>query len=252
MVRKVIKADATVEPSAASAAVLGDRKVIDREVFGAQQEAEKIKQAAEQKAQQRRERGAQEAQAAYQQAHDEGGADGLRQVAAAAIQGYHRRGETLREAVDDCITIARQICAKVMGSDLRLDEAEIRRISEAELQRTVTRRQVTLNFGPERLAALEQQAPRLWAATTAQPEFCLGADPAMAEERAQVQSDVGAIDVEADPAEAMLRELLGVPVDSEPTNPAEPDAESGAEPPAAGYQDIADLVAEVDAEEEGS
>ncbi|MFH1810807.1 MAG: hypothetical protein ABIJ09_18840 [Pseudomonadota bacterium] len=227
-VRKVIKGEAPVDAAAASSAALSDRKVIDREVFHAQQRAEQIKQESEAQATTRRAEGQAQAEEVHQQAFARGSADGTCQAAQQVIAGYHKRGETLRQAVDDCILLARRICAKVMGAELKLDDSEVRRIAQRELERTTSRRRVTVSFSPDRLAMLEASGPLLWRRITSLPEFALAADSGLPEDVAQVTSDAGEISVDADRAELALREVLEVPVDREPVPEAEPDT---ADPP---------------------
>jgi flagellar biosynthesis/type III secretory pathway protein FliH len=218
-VRKVIKGEAPVDAASTSSAALSDRKVIDREVFSAQQRAEQIKQEAEAQAAARRAEGQAQARQVHVEAVARGSADGTAEAAAKVIAGYHQRGETLRAAVDDCLLLARRICAKVMGSELRLDDAEVRRIARLELDRTTARRRVSLCFSADRLAALERRSPVLWQRATALPELVLSADSGVPDEAVTVQSDVGEITIAGERAEAVLREVLGVPAEEEPPPP---------------------------------
>lgn len=295
VVRKVIKGEGQAIPSAASGPAFSDRKVIDREIYRAQQQAEKIRQAAEVKAEQRRTRGRSEAQGAYEAAYRQGAIEGMVIAASRAVEGYYHRGEALRQAIDDCVVIGRHICQKVVGRPLKLGEIEARNIAEEILRRAIERRQLQVVFSTDDWAALERERPLLLGAFERSSEFALSADPGADPGLAVLRLPDGEFNAPIDGVLRALGELFGVPEgpplstapdaagqDAAHASAAAPDddpfaqpdeegldiyGEGPAEPPAvlpepqlgeepsfveepATYHDIADLVAEIDAEEE--
>jgi len=210
---------------------MGERKVIERDVYKAQQEADQTKQNAEAKAEQRRERGQQEAQVAFDKAYKIGAAEGMVAAAYRAVEAYYQRGEALREATEDCIAIGRHICQRVVGRPLKLNDVEARNISDELLHRAIERRQLSVAFAAEDWAALESEQPLLLGAFDRFPEFALGAEAGVQPELAVMRLPDGEFNAPLEGVVRVLGELFGVSA-SAPARAAAPavdDSATGAE-----------------------
>ena len=211
MARKVIKGEGQHSPAPASGPALADRKVIDRAVFKAQQKVDRIKAAAEEKAEQRRARGQAEAQAAHDAAYQIGAAEGMSAAAGLAIAGYFRRGEALRQATDDCVYIALQICQKVVGRPLELGDVEQRTIAEEILTRAIERRKLSVAFAEDDWATLQRERELLLGAFSGSPELELGADTAAQTGLVTLRLPDGEFNATLEGVVRAMSEVFGVP-----------------------------------------
>jgi len=199
---KVIKGDALPGTMAPAGPALVDRKVIGRDVFSAQQNADEARRAGEQRAVERRARGEQEKQAAYQAAYRAGNLAGLSEVGELAIDGYFQRALQLRQAADDCVQISRHICSKILGRDPKVAESEERRIASEILLQAVKKQRLVIGLSRHDYAALERSEPKLLAALAEASEFALecaatvsdGSATLRAGEREFVVPLIGALD----------------------------------------------------------
>lgn len=217
MAPKVIKGNAPVDSGAASNAVLGDRKVIDRRVFDAKQKAAEIKKEAEIRAEARRQEGERQVQEAYDKSFAEGRREGEQKAALVAIESYWRRAETLREAGEDCIAIAKQIGAKILGP-LTLRDADVAEIGRQEIELAAERRHLRFDFPTGELERLRREAAKLWQALERHPEFHVDSSPELAPNTVVVHSDVGDMISPQDRVEAHLRNLLQLEPENQNTD----------------------------------
>ncbi len=207
MVRKVIKGNLPAEEKASASTLRGDRKVIDRRVYDARQKAAEIKKNSEEKAEQRRQLGQAQAAEAYQNGLREGSMLGERQAAETAIEAYGKRADTLREAIDDCMAIARQIGAKILGP-LTLREADLRRIAKEEIEISAERRHLRIDFATGELERLRREAPEFWRSLESHPEFNVDSSSDLTANQVVLHSDVGDINSAQDLVQGQLCQIF--------------------------------------------
>jgi flagellar biosynthesis/type III secretory pathway protein FliH len=173
---RVIKAgagQAGARPAHPAARVLaqGDaKKVIEKEVFFARQEAEDIIKRAEDERRRIVAEGKQRAAQAREEAMTLGASQAFADAAQEALSAFRARAERYDEAADDIRILALEIAAKVLGAPPDLARPEVERIVKKGLEQLRARRKVRILVSTNRRSELAYERPNLMKAVDAQPD----------------------------------------------------------------------------------
>jgi flagellar biosynthesis/type III secretory pathway protein FliH len=223
---KIIKGDVPADSQPTANPALADRKVIDRNVYSARQRSEEIKRVAEQQAGTRRQEGAQQAQQAYEQNFAAGSTQGTTDAGVLLVIAYLKRGDALRNAIDDCVAIGNHMCSKILGHAPRLGPKQAHTIAEGILAEAGYRRRLEIFTNPADHAGLKAQAPLLLAAVDKRPELLLKPDAATPAGATQLRSPLGDLGIPFAVFIATLRDMLAIPESAEPVDETSEDPNS--------------------------
>ena len=107
-------------------------KVIDRQVYQAQQDAQEIITAGENEKRQREEAGVQSAQQAYEEHFAQAQANTEAELAGKLIQIFQQRRLLVATALEDVQTLSVEIIHKILGAPLQLGQATITQQTQEE------------------------------------------------------------------------------------------------------------------------
>jgi flagellar biosynthesis/type III secretory pathway protein FliH len=173
---RVIKAgagQAGARPARPATRVLAQadvKKVIEKELFLAKQEAEELLKRAEEERRQILAEGKQLAARAREEAMTRGASQAFAAAAEEALSAFRSRADRYDEAADDIRILAVEIAAKVLGAPPDLARPEIERILKKGLEQLRARRKVRVLVSPGRRAELGFERPNLMKAVDAQPD----------------------------------------------------------------------------------
>lgn len=173
---RVIKAgagQAGARPARPATRVLAQadvKKVIEKELFLAKQEAEELLKRAEEERRQILAEGKQLAARAREEAMTRGASQAFAAAAEEALSAFRSRADRYDEAADDIRILAVEIAARVLGAPPDLARPEIERILKKGLEQLRARRKVRVLVSPGRRAQLGFERPNLMKAVDAQPD----------------------------------------------------------------------------------
>lgn len=172
---KVIKAGAGAKaPLPQGGARMGmpvGRKVLEREVYQAQNEAKQILDEAADKREKLLADAKRHAAQAREEAMSKGAAEAFAQAASEALLAFRRRAQRYAEASDDIRTLALEIAKKVLGVDPALPTARVDEIMKKGMAQLRARRRLRVQVPASRLESLADERPKLMRALKDEPDL---------------------------------------------------------------------------------
>ena len=174
---RVIKAGAQggQRPARVPARVVetGGKKVIEREVYQAKQDAAHILKRADEDRQKVLEDGKRKASQAHEEAMTRGASEAFSAAAAEALQAFRRRAERYAEAADDIRVLALEVVKKLLGTDPDLGQRDVERILQRGMAQLRARRRLRVQVSPRRLEALATERPNLMKTLQGEPDLLM-------------------------------------------------------------------------------
>ncbi len=196
-VARVIKAgagQAGARPAHPTTRVLAQadaKKVIEKELFFARQEAEELLKRTEDERRRILADGKQQAAQAREQAMTLGASQAFAAAAQEALSAFRARAERYDEAADDIRVLALEIATKVLGAPPDLARPEVERIVKKGLEQLRARRKVRILVSLHRRAELALERPNLMKAVDAQPDVLVDEADDVGVGFARVVTEVG-------------------------------------------------------------
>jgi flagellar biosynthesis/type III secretory pathway protein FliH len=191
---RVIKAGAGQKPARPATRVIvdaGAKKVIEREVYQAKQDAEHILMRAEQARQEIIAEGKKQAAQAREEAMARGAAEAFAAAATEALTAFRKRAERYGEAADDIRVLALEVVKKILGGDPDLGQADVERIMQRGMAQLRARRRLRLQVSERRLGELAHERPNLMKALQNEPDLVVEAVDDVNVGFARVVTEVG-------------------------------------------------------------
>jgi flagellar biosynthesis/type III secretory pathway protein FliH len=190
---RVIKGSGGPKPGASRPAKRGGapRRVLQKEVYRAKQEAETIKVAADERRDQMLAETKRKAAQLREEAQVEGAAEAFAEAAAEALTAFRRRADRYAEAADDVRYLALEVVRKVLGHAPQLSQRAVEVIVEQGMNRLRARRKLRLLLPPERLDALSLERPVLLDALHREPDLLLEAADDVSAGYCRILTEVG-------------------------------------------------------------
>jgi flagellar biosynthesis/type III secretory pathway protein FliH len=213
---RVIKAgagQAGARPARPATRVLAQadvKKVIEKELYLAKQEAEELLKRAEDERRQILAEGKHLAARAREEAMSRGASQAFATAAEEALSAFRARADRYDEAADDIRILALEIAAKVLGAPPDLARPEIERILTKGLEQLRARRKVRVLVSPGRRAELAFERPNLMKAVDAQPDVLIEEAGDVGPGFARVVTEVGGALCAEDSAMEALAQTVNV------------------------------------------
>lgn len=169
----------------------GGRKVIEKEVWEAQQEAGRILEEAEHRREQLLAEGRVKAKQAREEAQAEGAQEAFEEAAQEALVAFRRRAERFGEAADDIKVLAHEVAKKILGSNLQLDPRRVDKIVSSGMAQLRARRKLRVQVPQARRRALIQERPILMDALASEPDLVIEAADDVSPGRARIVTEIG-------------------------------------------------------------
>lgn len=171
---RVIKAGGGQKPARPGTRVLvdaGPKKVIEREVFQAKQDAEHILRRAEEQRLRLLAEGKRQAAQAREEAMARGASEAFAAAAAEALTAFRLRADRYAEAADDIRALALEVMQKILGAEPDLGAHEVEKTLARGMAQLRARRRLRLQLGFARLAELSSERPNLMKALQSEPDL---------------------------------------------------------------------------------
>jgi flagellar biosynthesis/type III secretory pathway protein FliH len=213
---RVIKAgagQAGARPARPATRVLAQadvKKVIDKELFLAKQEAEELLKRAEDERRQILAEGRLLAARTREEAMTRGASQAFATAAEEALSAFRARADRYDEAADDIRILAIEIATRVLGTTPDLARPEIERILTKGLEQLRARRKVRVLVSPDRRAELGFERPNLMKAVDAQPDVLVEESADVGPGFARVVTEVGGALCAEDSAMEALAQAVNV------------------------------------------
>ncbi len=178
-------------PRANPTRLAAGRKVIDRDLYRAQQEASEIILAAEAERDAIMAEGKRKAAKAREEASTLAAEEAFAMAAQEALLAFRRRAERYLEAADDIRTLAHEVARRVVGADLSLTLDDIDTLVHDGMQKLRARRKLRVQIPQLRFDALVRERPILMRALEAEPDLLVEANDDVSEGFARVALEVG-------------------------------------------------------------
>lgn len=149
----------------------GAKKVIEREVYQAKQDAEHILKRAEEARQQLLADGKRRAAQAREEAMARGASEAFATAAAEALTAFRRRAERYGEAADDIRALALEVVKKVLGNEPDLGPNDVDKILQKGMTQLRARRRLRVQVSARRLGELAVERPNLMKALQSEPDL---------------------------------------------------------------------------------
>jgi flagellar biosynthesis/type III secretory pathway protein FliH len=186
------------------------KKVIDKELFLAKQEAEELLKRAEDERRQILAEGRLLAARAREEAMTRGASQAFATAAEEALSAFRARADRYDEAADDIRILAIEIATRVLGTTPDLARPEIERILTKGLEQLRARRKVRVLVSPDRRAELAFERPNLMKAVDAQPDVLVEESADVGPGFARVVTEVGGALCAEDSAMEALAQTVNV------------------------------------------
>ncbi len=214
---RVIKAGAgggqTARPARPATRVLAQadvKKVIEKELFAAKQEAEELLRRAEEERREILNEGKRLAAQAREEAMARGASQAFAAAAEEALSAFRARAERYDEAADDIRILATEIATKLLGQAPDLGAGDIERILHAGLAKLRARRKVRVLVPVGRRDQLAVERPNLMKAVEAQPDVLVEEAADVGVGFARVVTEVGGALCAEDSAMEALAQAVNV------------------------------------------
>jgi flagellar biosynthesis/type III secretory pathway protein FliH len=213
---RVIKAGAgaqTARPARPATRVLAQadvKKVIEKEMYLAKQEAEELLKRAEDERRTLLAEGKQQSAQAREQAMTLGASQAFAAAAEEALRAFRARADRYDEASDDIRILAIEIATKLLGTAPDLGGGDIDRILHHGLAQLRAKRKVRVLVPPGRRAQLQDERPNLMKAVEAQPDVLVEEAADVGLGFARVVTEVGGALCAEDSAMEALAQAVNV------------------------------------------
>lgn len=161
----------TARPATRVIVDAGAKKVIEREVYQAKQDAEHILKRAEEERQRLLADGKRRAAQAREEAMARGASEAFASAAAEALTAFRRRAERYAEAADDIRVLALEVVKKVLGNHPDLGPNDVDKILQKGMAQLRARRRLRLQVSGRRLGELGSERPNLMKALQSEPDL---------------------------------------------------------------------------------
>ncbi len=151
----------------------GGKKVIEREVYQAKQDAAHILKRADEERNKVLANGKRKASQAHEEAMTRGASEAFSAAAAEALQAFRRRAERYAEAADDIRVLALEVVKKLLGTDPDLGQRDVDKILHRGMAQLRARRRLRVQVSPQRLDALSSERPNLMKALQHEPDLVM-------------------------------------------------------------------------------
>ncbi|MDP2345957.1 MAG: hypothetical protein Q8O67_33765 [Deltaproteobacteria bacterium] len=192
---RVIKAGVgTARPARPATRVLAQadvKKVIEKELFLAKQEAEELLKRADVERREILTTGKRQAALAHEEAMTRGASEAFARAAEEALVAFRKRADRYAEAADDIRTLAVEIAKKLLGNDPDLGAKDVERILQAGLTQLRAKRHVRVQVSTGRRQDLVFERPNLMKAVDASPDLLVEDADDVREGFARVVTEVG-------------------------------------------------------------
>lgn len=194
---RVIKAGAgaqTARPARPATRVLAQadvKKVIEKEMYLAKQEAEELLKRAEDERRALLAQGKQYAAQAREQAMTLGASQAFATAAQEALGAFRARADRYDEAADDIRVLAIEIATKLLGTRPDLGGGDIDTIVHRGLAQLRAKRKVRVLVPPGRRSQLQDERPNLMKAVEAQPDVLVEEAADVGHGFARIVTEVG-------------------------------------------------------------
>lgn len=178
-------------PRANPTRLAAGRKVIDRDLYRAQQEAADIIAAAEAERDAIVAEGKRKAAKAREEASTLAAEEAFAQAAQEALLAFRRRAERYQEAADDIRTLSYEVARRIVGAELHLTLDDIDALVHEGMQKLRARRKLRVQIPQRRYDALVKERPILMRALEAEPDLLVEANDDVSEGFARVALEVG-------------------------------------------------------------
>jgi flagellar biosynthesis/type III secretory pathway protein FliH len=147
------------------------KKVIDKALYVARQEAEELLRVADEQRKAILADGRRRAAQAREEAMVRGASTSFARAAEEALEAFRKRAERYAEAADDIRTLALEIVRKVLGAEPDIAGKDVEKILERGLAQLRARRRLRIQLPTGRAAELRFERSNLMKALTAQPDL---------------------------------------------------------------------------------
>jgi flagellar biosynthesis/type III secretory pathway protein FliH len=158
-------------PAARVLAQTEQKKVIDKALYVARQEAEGLLRQADEERKAILAEGKRLAAQAREEAMVRGASTSFALAAEEALEAFRKRAERYGEAADDIRTLANEIVRKVLGAAPDIAAKDVERIVERGLAQLRARRRVRILLPTGRRDELQVERPNLMKAVASQPDL---------------------------------------------------------------------------------
>jgi len=213
---RVIKAgagQATARPARPATRVLAQadvKKVIEKELYLAKQEAEELLKRAEDERRRILSEGKQQAAQSREQAMTLGASQAFAAAADEALSAFRARADRYGEAADDIRILAVEIATKLLGQAPDLSARDIETILNRGLSTLRAKRKVRVLVPVGRRAALSIERPNLMKAVAAQPDVLVEEAADVGVGFARVVTEVGGALCAEDSAMEALAQAVNI------------------------------------------
>jgi flagellar biosynthesis/type III secretory pathway protein FliH len=194
-VARVVKAgEGAARPARPATKVLAQadvKKVIDKELYLAKQEAEELLRKGDEERRQILTDGRKQSALAREEAMTRGASTAFAQAAQEALEAFRRRGERYGEAADDIRVLALEIARKILGNEPDLGPNDVERILQKGLYQLRARRRLRVQVCAGRKEELGFERPNLMKAVAAEPDLLVEDADDVRRGYARVVTEVG-------------------------------------------------------------
>ncbi|MBI1946096.1 MAG: hypothetical protein HYS27_10390 [Deltaproteobacteria bacterium] len=149
------------------------KKVIERAVYQAKQDAAHILKRADEARAKLLADGKKKASQAHEEAMARGASEAFAAAAAEALSAFRRRAERYAEAADDIRVLALEVVKKLLGTDPDLGQRDVERILQRGMAQLRARRRLRVQVSQRRLDALATERPNLMKAVAGEPDLMM-------------------------------------------------------------------------------
>jgi flagellar biosynthesis/type III secretory pathway protein FliH len=158
-------------PAARVLAQADQKKVIDRALYVARQEAEELLRAADDERKAILAEGRRLAAQAREEAMVRGASESFARAAEEALEAFRKRGDRYSAAADDIRILALEIVRKVLGAEPDIAGKDVEKILDRGLAHLRARRRLRVQLPTGRPEELRFERPNLMKAVAAQPDL---------------------------------------------------------------------------------
>ncbi len=167
------------------------KKVIERAVYQAKQDAAHILKRAEEARTRLLADGKRKASQAREEAMARGASEAFAAAASEALAAFRRRAERYAEAADDIRVLALEVVKKLLGTDPDLGQRDVDRILQRGMAQLRARRRLRVQVSPQRLQALASERPNLMKALQSEPDLVMESTDDVGLGFARVVTEIG-------------------------------------------------------------
>lgn len=164
-------------------------KVIDREVYNAQQTAQQILLKGENEKQYREEKGVAAAKEAYEANFTQAKKEAEQNLAFSLVAVFQQRVMLIDTAMEDVHTLSMEVMYKILGAATHLPQTDQDKIVSQVKNELLAQRTLTLGFAPSMLTRIEQEAGALFKLLSTSPDFQLQSETALQASQAWVATE---------------------------------------------------------------